>query len=70
MIVSNVGGLPEIVTDKVSGYVVTPDAASVSDALNDFFENNRNEEMRIGVQREKERFTWDKMADALIRKPA
>jgi D-inositol-3-phosphate glycosyltransferase len=70
MIVSNVGGLPEIVTDKVSGYVVNPDVASVSDALNDFFENNRNEEMRIGVQREKERFTWDKMADALIRKPA
>jgi glycosyltransferase involved in cell wall biosynthesis len=58
------------VTDKVSGYVVNPDVASVSDALNNFFENNRNEEMRIGVQREKERFTWDKMADALIRKPA
>jgi glycosyltransferase involved in cell wall biosynthesis len=70
MIVSNVGGLPEIVADKVSGYVVTPDAAAVADALNDFFKNNRSEEMRIGVQREKQRFTWDKMADALIRKPA
>lgn len=70
MIVSNVGGLPEIVTDKVSGYVVTPDDTAVADALNDFFKNNRSEEMRIGVQREKQRFTWDKMADALIIKPA
>lgn len=70
MIVSNVGGLPEIVTDKVSGYVVAPDAAAVTRALKDYFENNRSDAMRKGVQQEKQRFTWDKMADALTGKPA
>jgi glycosyltransferase involved in cell wall biosynthesis len=65
MIVSNVGGLPEIVTDKVSGYVVSPVEKSVAVALTDFFENNRSEAMRRGVQQEKERFTWDKMVRKL-----
>ncbi|MFM7399406.1 MAG: glycosyltransferase, partial [Bacteroidota bacterium] len=70
MIVSNVGGLPEIVTDKVSGYVVSPVEKSVTEALTDFFENNRSEAMRRGVQQEKERFTWDKMVRKLTEIPA
>lgn len=70
MIVSNTGGLPEIVTDKVSGYVVNPDEKSVSEALNDFFENDRGDTMRRGVQQEKERFTWDKMVRRLTGKAA
>jgi glycosyltransferase involved in cell wall biosynthesis len=70
MIVSNVGGLPEIVTDKVSGYVVSPVEKSVAEALTDFFENNRSEAMRRGVQQEKERFTWDKMVRKLTEIPA
>ena len=70
MIVSNTGGLPEIVTDKVSGYVVNTDVKSVSEALNDFFENDRGDTMRRGVQQEKERFTWDKMVRRLTGKAA
>lgn len=65
MIVSNVGGLPEIVTDKVSGYVVSPDEKSVAKAMTDFFENDRSDAMRRGVQQEKEKFTWDKMVRVL-----
>lgn len=69
MIVSNVGGLPEIVSDKVSGYVVSPDEKSVAEALADFFDNNRSGAMRRGVQLEKERFTWDKMVRMLTKAP-
>lgn len=58
MIVSNVGGLPEIVTDGVSGYVTDPDPAPIAVALSDFFKNNREATMIKGVQQEKERFSW------------
>ncbi len=33
MIVTKVGGLPEIVTDGVSGYVVAPEPQAISDAM-------------------------------------
>ncbi|MEZ4895075.1 MAG: glycosyltransferase [Saprospiraceae bacterium] len=40
MIVTNVGGLPEIVSDGVSGYVVPPEAGAIAAAMKDFFEQD------------------------------
>jgi len=66
MLVTNVGGLHEIVKDGECGYVVNPDPRSISTAIMDFFTNNRYDEFSAGVNREKSRFTWDKLTAALI----
>lgn len=66
MVVTNVGGLPEIVTDGVSGYVIAPSGAALAAALRDFFENNRAGTMQEGVRQEKKRFSWENLVRALL----
>ena len=66
MVVTNVGGLPEIVTHGVSGYVVDPDPIAIAEAMHDFFDNNRESEMREGVRTEKKRFSWEHLVEKLL----
>jgi glycosyltransferase involved in cell wall biosynthesis len=66
MLVTEVGGLREIVADGVCGYVVPPQPEDIAEALLDFFENERQEEYTRGVRNEKEKFSWDKMTDSII----
>ncbi len=66
MLVSNVGGLPEIVTDGVSGYVVPPEPSAIAMAMNDFFDNNRSKTMIEGVKQEKKRFGWKTFVQQLL----
>ena len=55
MLVTDVGGLAEIVKHGVSGYVCNPDVDSVYQSLNNFFKNNRYDEFVSGVKKEKEK---------------
>lgn len=66
MVVTNVGGLPEIVTQCVSGYVVDPESVSIAEAIKDFFENKRAKAMQEGVREEKKRFSWDYLVEKLL----
>ncbi|MCC6462786.1 MAG: glycosyltransferase [Saprospiraceae bacterium] len=66
MVVTRVGGLPEIVTDGVSGYVVDPSPAAIAAAIRDFFENKRAKDLEAGVRQEKQRFTWENLCAALL----
>lgn len=66
MLVTDVGGLKEIVKSGKCGYVVKPDPGSIADAIVDFFDNNRYEQFVGGVRNEKERFGWDKMTSSVI----
>jgi len=66
MLVTDVGGLGEIVVNGKCGYVVKPEPKYVSDAIFDYFSNNRNKELTEGVRKEKARFTWDKLTNAII----
>jgi len=66
MIVTEVGGLPEIVTDGVSGYVVPPEPGAIAVAMHDFFENKRAEKMAAGVREEKKRFSWEHLVEKLL----
>jgi D-inositol-3-phosphate glycosyltransferase len=59
MLVTNVGGLSEIIEDGKCGYVVNPDPISISKALYDFFENGRELKMVEEVKKAKQRFSWD-----------
>jgi len=66
MLVTDVGGLREIVQDMKCGYVVKPEPESIVLAIIDFFENNRKKLFTEGVKMEKEKFGWDKMTAAIV----
>jgi D-inositol-3-phosphate glycosyltransferase len=65
MLVTDVGGLSEIVTDGECGYAVKPEADYIAAAILDYFDNNRKDLFTAGVKREKEKFTWDKMTRSI-----
>ncbi len=69
MLVTDVGGLAEIVPDGRVGYVVRPDEHSIADALVDFFSNNRQNEFTKGILAEKKKYAWSNMTRS-VRKAA
>jgi glycosyltransferase involved in cell wall biosynthesis len=58
MLVTDVGGLPEIVPNNKAGYVTEVDPRSIADALADFYENKREPVFKAFVKEEKKRFSW------------
>lgn len=65
MLVTDVGGLKEIVKHEKCGYVVEPDPGKIADAIIDYFDNNRKIAFTECVKKEKERFSWNKMTDSV-----
>lgn len=66
MLVTNVGGLAEIVPHKKVGYVVEKDEKEIADAIVDFFENDRFNSYSEQVKIEKEKYSWDHFATVLV----
>jgi glycosyltransferase involved in cell wall biosynthesis len=66
MLVTNVGGLSEIIADGKIGYVVEPDISAIADALVDFYENDRRTEFEANVIEEKKKFSWDNMVNTIL----
>ncbi len=67
MLVTNVGGLPEMIPDQVVGYVVEPAVNAVSTAILDFFEHDRKSFFEKNMVQELEKYQWNKMVDAFVR---
>ncbi len=67
MLVTDVGGLSEILPHGKCGYVVKPEAKAVADSIDDFFTNNRKEKFTLGVREEKTKFTWNKLTESIIK---
>lgn len=66
MLVTNVGGLSEIIPDGKIGYVVKPDAVSIADAMVDFFTNNRIAEFEANIAEEKKKFSWSNLVQTFL----
>ena len=64
MLVTNVGGLPEIVPHGKIGYVVEPNSNDIAKALVDFYENTREQEFETNVKEEKQKYAWSNMIKA------
>jgi len=62
MLVTNTGGLAEIVPDNKVGYVTETNATAIADALVDFYNNSREAEFSSNTIEEKKRFTWSAFA--------
>jgi len=68
MIVTNVGGLPDLVPDGKVGLVCEPEPASLAGAITRFYE--LGEDFFIAhLRSEKQRYSWSKLADAILHLP-
>ena len=65
MLVTNVGGLPEIVPDGKAGFVVEPEPQAIADALVRFFEEDWSARLTEGVRDEKRRYLWPAFTAAI-----
>lgn len=65
MLVTNVGGLAEIVPHGKVGYVVDVEPAQIADALVDFYENKRSDEFIENIKTEKLKYAWSQMTEAI-----
>jgi D-inositol-3-phosphate glycosyltransferase len=66
MLVTNVGGLSEIIPDGKIGYVVEPNSLEIANALVDFYENDRIDEFEANIIEEKKKFSWSNMANTFL----
>lgn len=58
MLVTDVGGLSEIVPNGKAGFVVDPQPDAIAESLARFFQDDLEEEFEKNVAVEKERFSW------------
>lgn len=66
MLVTNVGGLPEMVPDGKVGYVVHPDPSEIAAALEDFYQTGKEDFFRANLRTEKEKYSWDKLTRKIL----
>lgn len=66
VVVTDVGGLPEIVTEGRTGYIVPPlNPKALADAVIRFFTEKKEEEFSVNIGREERRFSWEKMTQEI-----
>lgn len=66
MLVTDVGGLAELVPGGEVGYVTAPEPAAIANALVDFFsDSTKLPTLQAGVRRVKTRFSWATMVQTL-----
>lgn len=67
VIVTAVGGLPDVVKDGVTGYVVPPnDPDALSLAITRFFDEKKAGEMGRQIAVEKDRFSWERCKESVL----
>lgn len=64
VLVTEVGGLPDVVTDQKTGYVVTPKCpGEIAEKVQEFFAKHRAEEFSEHIKAEEYKFSWDRMRE-------
>ncbi|MBI3510965.1 MAG: glycosyltransferase [Bacteroidetes bacterium] len=64
-LVTNVGGLGDIIHHEKSGYVVQPDKKIIADCIVDFYENEREKDFVNATIEEKKKYGWDVMVNSI-----
>ncbi|MEO7264509.1 MAG: glycosyltransferase family 4 protein [Ferruginibacter sp.] len=65
MIVTNVGGLPDMVPHNVAGLVTEPDAMSINKTIQEFFKKGQDFFLP-GLLEEKKKYSWEIMVKQII----
>ena len=63
MLVTNVGGLSEIIPHGKVGYVVEPNSTEIADALIDFLE--KKPDFSLAIKEEKKKYSWEEFVLAI-----
>jgi glycosyltransferase involved in cell wall biosynthesis len=66
MVVTNVGGLAEVVPDGKVGFVAEPDPTSIADAILKFYQPNSIPNLREHILHEKKKYTWDTFTQVMM----
>ncbi len=67
MLVTNVGGLAEMVVNNKTGYVVKRDEKEIASAIAKFFENKKEQNrLKENINKHKKLFSWEKMVDTIL----
>ncbi len=67
MVVTRVGGLPEIVPDDRVGYLCDPTSESVAEALERIWSGDNIARFEENIATERQRFSWSAMCDSIKR---
>lgn len=66
VIVTNVGGLPEVVKNGETGYVVeSGNSHAIAQAVKRYFEEDREQEFKKNIEQEAYRFSWERMGEVV-----
>ncbi len=65
VLVTDVGGLQEVVFDGRTGYVCKKDPEEIAGSIADFFDNKKSAEFIQNIKNEKYRFSWDNMVQGI-----
>ena len=67
MLVTNVGGLPEIIDHKKDGYISSANPEEISEYILDYFSVDSNElEMSKAISNKQDSYSWDSFVDEII----
>jgi glycosyltransferase involved in cell wall biosynthesis len=66
MVVTNVGGLHEVVQDGKTGFVTEPNPAAIADAILRFFKPGAIPNLEQNLKDEKQRYSWEVFTDVLM----
>jgi glycosyltransferase involved in cell wall biosynthesis len=66
MVVTNVGGLVEMVPDGVVGFQAEPDPSSIAAAIEKYYTENREADMITALRREKQQYSWARLANEVL----
>ncbi|MBL7913255.1 MAG: glycosyltransferase [Bacteroidia bacterium] len=66
MLVTNVGGLAEIVPNDKCGYVVDTSVSNISEKILDYFSKNKEAEFAQNVRAEKKKYEWTEFIRVLL----
>lgn len=65
VIATNVGGLPEVVVDGKTGFIVEKAPEKLAEAIVKFFDENLGEFFSRNIDEEKKKYSWDNLAVAI-----
>lgn len=66
MVVTNVGGLAEVVPDGKVGFVAEPEPTSIADAILKFYQPDSIPNLKENILTEKKKYSWDAFTDVMM----